>query len=302
MSLAAIVLLLISAFIHAGWNFLGKRQHPTAGFFLIANAFGTACVLPVLFYDWGELVLIPPAVWILSVVGGFFYFLFCAALAEAYRAGDLSIAYPLSLSSPVVLVTLFTLVIGRGGEIVGWALIGLVTVAAGCFILPMTQFGEVQLRNYLNACCLFGVLAGVGIAGMTIADYEALSILHDLPGKPLGPIDGPLLYMLFEAVIGGVWLGVLILAKKWERQRFSHTFRLSKLPAALTGAGMFLSYAFVLVAMPYVTNVSFVAAFRQLSIPLGATLGILFLKEPPYLPKLVGIAAVYGGLVLIGAG
>jgi len=54
------------------------------------------------------------------------------------------------------------------------------------------------------------------------------------------------------------------------------------------------------VSMNYVSNVSYVAAFRQLSIPLGAIFGMAFLKEPRHLPKIVGIAVIFVGLVLVG--
>jgi len=50
----------------------------------------------------------------------------------------------------------------------------------------------------------------------------------------------------------------------------------------------------------FVSNVSYVAVFRQLSIPLGAIFGIVFLKEPRYLPKTIGITAIFLGLVLAG--
>jgi uncharacterized membrane protein len=51
-----------------------------------------------------------------------------------------------------------------------------------------------------------------------------------------------------------------------------------------------------------VTNVSYVVAFRQLSIPLGAFVGVFVLKEPRYRPKLVGVLVMFAGLVLVGAG
>ena len=70
--------------------------------------------------------------------------------------------------------------------------------------------------------------------------------------------------------------------------------------AAITGIGIYLGWGLVLVSMNFVSNVSYVAAFRQLSIPLGAMFGMVFLKEPRYLPKVVGIAAIFFGLVLAG--
>jgi uncharacterized membrane protein len=62
------------------------------------------------------------------------------------------------------------------------------------------------------------------------------------------------------------------------------------------------SQAFYLVSMNHVENVSYVAAFRQLSIPLGAIFGMTLLGEPRYLPKRIGIAAIFIGLVFAGIG
>jgi drug/metabolite transporter (DMT)-like permease len=55
-------------------------------------------------------------------------------------------------------------------------------------------------------------------------------------------------------------------------------------------------------AMAYVSNVSYVSAFRQLSIPIGAALGILVRKEAASPPKLAGIALVVLGLTLTALG
>jgi uncharacterized membrane protein len=56
----------------------------------------------------------------------------------------------------------------------------------------------------------------------------------------------------------------------------------------------------VLVAMAYVTNISYLAAFRELSIPIGAFLGITLQKEPAFKPKMLGIGLVLAGLILVG--
>ena len=74
MSLIAIVLLAISAGTHAGWNLVGKRQHPTAAFFLVANIFGTLGLLPVFFHNWGKLAVIPHEIYGLSMIAGFSVF------------------------------------------------------------------------------------------------------------------------------------------------------------------------------------------------------------------------------------
>ena len=50
MEITAVILIIISAFFHAGWNIAGKRQHPSAAFFLLASLSGMLVLSPVAFY------------------------------------------------------------------------------------------------------------------------------------------------------------------------------------------------------------------------------------------------------------
>ena len=72
--------------------------------------------------------------------------------------------------------------------------------------------------------------------------------------------------------------------------------------AAFMGFGIYLTYSLVLISMAFVTNVSYVVAFRQLSIPLGVVLSLWLLKEPVYVPKLVAVVVMFIGLILVGTG
>ena len=56
------------------------------------------------------------------------------------------------------------------------------------------------------------------------------------------------------------------------------------------------------VVISYVANINYVAAFRQLSIPLGAIFGMSLLKEPRHPPTLVGISIIFLGLVVVALG
>lgn len=51
--------------------------------------------------------------------------------------------------------------------------------------------------------------------------------------------------------------------------------------------------------MGYVTNVSYIQAFRQLSLPIGLLLGILILKERATFQKIAGLALILTGLFLV---
>jgi len=131
-------------------------------------------------------------------------------------------------------------------------------------------------------------------------DHEALRCLRSLSGRSFGPIEATLVYIVLEAVSTSAWKAALVLIRLRERERLCQVLRTHKRSAALTGIGIYVTYGLVLASMNYVNNVSYVAAFRQLSIPLGALLGMAFLKEPPYRPKITGVAVIFAGLVLAG--
>ena len=300
MTTTAAILLIISAFTHAGWNFISKKEHPTQAFYLVANTIGVICVLPILFYFARFIPLVPSSVWIIVALSGFILAAYLEALAGAYRAGDISIAYPLARSLPVIFVFLFSLILDKNLPPGAWFPVGIILIVAGCTILPLAALSDFRLSNYLNLCCLLAVLAAVGVAGYTVADDMALRYLRELPGKPMSPVEGTLVYMVLEGISCSLWQCLFVVVNRREWKRVPEVLKSYKGPAVLTGIGIYLTYGVVLVSMNYVSNVSYVAAFRQLSIPIGAILGMAFLKEPRYLLKIAGITVIFAGLVLIG--
>jgi drug/metabolite transporter (DMT)-like permease len=302
MSTTAVILLLISAFTHAGWNFISKKENPTPAFYFVANTIGVICVLPIIPFYWGRIPLIPNLVWLFIAMSGFFLAAYMIALAGAYRTGDISVAYPLARSLPVIFVLLLTLIWGTGRDPEGWAVLGIILVVAGCIILPLKSWRNLHILNYKNLCCLLAVLAALGVSGYTVTDSEALRCLRELPESPFSPIDATLIYMVLEGISCSIWQFVLAIFSTGERKNMIVVLQNYKSSAVITGIGIYLTYGLVLAAMNYVTNVSYVAAFRQLSVPLSAILGIALLKEPRYFIKTVGVITVFIGLVLVRMG
>ncbi|HHN46058.1 MAG TPA: multidrug DMT transporter permease [Planctomycetes bacterium] len=302
MQTTAIILIIISAYSHAGWNLVSKKQHPAAAFFLLSTATTAVCASPILVYYHEQLKLVPPFVWFLAALSGLFEAVYFSSLAGAYRAGDMSIAYPLARSSPIIVVTVVTVFLGRGKEVSGLCVAGILLVVAGCYILPMKRFGEFRLKNYLNACCLLALAAAFGTAGYSIADDEALRILRGLPGRPLSPLGATLLYLCFIYASTAAWLSIFIVCRSSERKALVRIFRQTKRYVVLTASLSFGTYLLVLLSLAFVANVSYVVAFRQLSIPIGSILGIVWLKEPAYAPKIAGMGTIVTGLFLVALG
>jgi drug/metabolite transporter (DMT)-like permease len=190
--------------------------------------------------------------------------------------------------------------LGKGQLPGAWFFVGTILIVSGCIILPLGAFADFHFSKYTNLCCMLAALAAVWVAGYTVADDMALRHLRELPGKPMSPLEGTLVYMVLEGISCSLWQGLFVAVNRRERQAMTEVLQSYKGPAAITGIGIFLTYGIVLVSMNYVSNVSYVAAFRQLSIPIGAMFGMALLKESRYLPKIVGIAVIFVGLVLAG--
>ena len=98
MTLVGIGLLLTSAVIHVGWNLIGKRQHPSAAFLLVANTLGFLWLAPIVVLYRHALPTFPARVWLWLVATSFCQAFYYSALAGAYRSGELSVVYPLARS------------------------------------------------------------------------------------------------------------------------------------------------------------------------------------------------------------
>jgi drug/metabolite transporter (DMT)-like permease len=112
MTPSAIALVTVSAFTHAFWNLLGKRQNSSSAFFLIASAAASVGLLPLLAYYGHALPRVPGSVWLLIMATGVFQTIYYVGLAAAYRHGDMSVAYPLVRALPPVVIAAISLALG----------------------------------------------------------------------------------------------------------------------------------------------------------------------------------------------
>ena len=302
MTLTAAILISISAFTHVGWNLLGKREHPSSAFFLLANTSGVLCLFPTLILFGSAIPTFPASVWLLLVATGFFQAVYMLGLANAYRRGDLSILYPIARSSPIIVVIIVTLFLDRADQVSAQCIWGIALVVVGMFVLPMKRLGDFHIDNYLNSSVLFALTAAFATAGYAIIDDEALRRLRDSPALPIVGWQAAILYAFFEGLSTSLWLGVWVLFRERGRILMREILKTRASRALLAGAGMYATYILVLISLAFVSNVSYVVAFRQFSIPLGTVFGILFLKEPGYAPKYLGVAVIFTGLVLVGTG
>ena len=304
MSTIAVVLIVTSAFMHAGWNFVSKRRSPTLAFFFITASAAALIISPLLIIQRPALPHIPTFVWGLILATGVAQLVYFFGLAGAYKHGDISLAYPLARALPVILIAAISLMLGRGAEIGPWGLAGMLLITMGCIILPLPNFRKMQPRAYLNVVMLMALVAAIGTTAYTLIDDQALRGLRGTSEITLSDSQVTLLFISLQTISTAVMLGLGTLLISSERRQLRGILgdRSLMRTALLTGVVIMVTYGLVLASMAYVSNVSYVAAFRQLSIPIGAVLGLTIAGEARHRPKLIGIGIVTLGLLLVGVG
>lgn len=302
MSILAVSLLALSAFLHAGWNLLGKKVSPTSSFFLLANSFGCLCLSPLLYAYSSTVNHFPRSVWQLILFTGLFQAIYMWGLANAYRHGSISIAYPLLRAIPVLFVALLATFLKYGAAITPVGLCGILVITVGCILLPIESFRKTKLSTFFNKSCLFALISAMGTVGYTLIDNNVLLTLRGVQEIKLSVVEISLLYLFLESFSCTLWLLLIVLPKSSSRQELRVNFNQNFMTAATTGIPMSLTYALVLVSMAFVDNVSYVVAFRQLSIPITVLVGIYFLKEPSGLAKVIGTITIVTGIIMISLG
>lgn len=302
MTPTAFILILLSLLLHSLWHFLCKSSgRVSMPFFAL---FSTALFLTVFCIGvWsGVLFRVPWRVFRFAMLGGLFGVVGEAGLILAYRTSDISLAYPMVTALPVLLTMLVTRFFGWGAALSATATAGMVIIFFGCLSMSFTG-GDPRssvLRKFtVMRKGLLGVLiTAVSTTGYTIADsFGIRNIMAFADGAD--PVLTAAAYSTCResAAMVSLWLIV-----GWGRFRGRNRETLRSLwrSAAPCAAGVSaaLSYLLVLVAMLHVTNVSFVQAFRQLSLPVSAALGFVLLREKVSALRLVSLLLILLGLMM----
>ena len=301
MSSTSLVLILFSAIIHVGWNYIAKRSRLSGPFFLASSLAGSLGLLPVLLYHIPILPLILLKLWPFLMVSGIAMVFYYRSLATAYNIGDLSLVYPLLRSSPIFIVVVMV-ILGRSYEISWSCLLGILLVIIGCFLLPMKNLRDLRASNYLSKVFLAALVGALATTAYSIADDQSLRLLRSGTLGKFSNFEAALFYFSLWGTLSCCWQGAAVLAQKSERKTFLEIIRHQRQLFIPLGLGIHLGYLLVLVGMTYSRNVSYVVAFRQISIPLGALLGVLRLKESLPFPKLAGLIILLIGLTLVAIG
>lgn len=296
MSITAAILISISVFMHVAWNMLSKTKTPSTAFYLIMNFIGGIIWLPFFLMNGSSFIGLPAVFYWLLAGSVAAEVLYMYGLAHGYKHGDISLIYPLVRALPVVMLAVITLTAGIGKPFGIPALCGMVIIAAGCIIMPFRSFRNISFKDLNVQTILFIVLGSLGTTGYTLCDSQALNQIAE--GGKVSNVRtlGYLFLIQMGLSLGEV---PLVVFNPAERTAFRNFLGKAILYPVAAGICCSSAYALILFAMQYVTNVSFIQAFRQLSLPLGFLSGVIFLHEKNSVTKTAGLILILGGLLIV---
>ena len=297
MTLTAFLLIFASATLHATWNMIAKKNRMTYPFYGLLCSAGVICFGHILLWTPVQFSELPARYWVFLMLSVAADNLYGVALCKIYKYVEMSVAYPMMRSLPIIFTLLVTALFGLGKPVSPIAVAGMAVVVAGCLMMPLGHFSDFSPRNYLRPSMLFIIAAALGTTGYTVFDSLALEAMRSwtLPAGISKTMTALSYYACRNLTLTTSLLcfSILIPSQRKILAQYIRERNLRPFPAGLCGVG---TYSLVMIAMNYVSNVSYVQAFRQMGLPIGVLLGIVFLKEKFSVPKLTGIMLIMVGL------
>jgi drug/metabolite transporter (DMT)-like permease len=271
---AALLLALAAAVVHAAWNLLLSDAEDIHSSTAVALAAGVIVFAPVAALTWRLHAAAIPYVAASSSLETIYLVL----LATGYSVAAMSFVYPIARGSAPVLVLLIS-VLALGATVSASAAIGVLVVALGIVLVRGIR-GRGNRRDLILALSV-----GACIAGYTLVDKRG--IRH---GNPIAYLE-----IVFTGMAIAYLLGV------WKL-RGAKALRAAVNPRSiLAGIGCFAGYALTLGALTLASAAS-VAAVRESSVVMATVFLAVTGRERVSAGRLLGAVAVAGGIALVSLG
>lgn len=284
----AILLVLLSAAMHALRNFFNKKALDKQAFVWWYEVFGLIFFTPLFLFTLlheGTNTHISITFVFLS---GFVHFIYWYFLTKALEKGDLSLIYPIMRSSPALVLIFSIAILGENVSALG--VTGILLVAIGVYSINMDSLVLTKLLRPFRAvtrdrAIQFAFLTLFSTACYTLVDKVAVSQMHPVVFAYIYPWISLSLFSgyIFKAKSGD------ILKKEWE---------LSKASILICGVLSIFGYFLILLAFT-MERMSYVAGFRQLSIVFAVLLGGHLLKEKNKRIRIASSLIIFVGAYLI---
>lgn len=283
----ALGLVLLSAFVHASWNFLLKKSGGGAGLIAAASSLSLLVYAPIVL---GALWLqggypFRPEHLLMMAGSGMLHTAYFLFLDRAYRSGgDLSIVYPLARATgPLLTIAVAVALLGeRPGP---YALAGAVLIGVSALVLagnPFRRSARAEGANPRQAVS-FALATGCMIAIYTVWDKASVASF----------LIPPLLYdwgtNAFRVMV------LLPIARRRAPGAMARAWMERRGTVVAIALLSPLSYILVLTAMVF-TPVSLVAPAREVSILFAALMGAHLLREGDLARRIVAATGMVLGI------
>lgn len=272
----ALMLVLISAFMHAAWNSVVKAGKNRL--LALASVDGTALLLCLFALPLVEVPSVRIWAYIgLSVVLNTIYRLF---LIKAYEMGDFGQVYPIMRGIPPVLVSFVSLGF-LDEKLSAYAWIGVLLISLGIVNLTAVRKATAQLMVPAGIACV----AGLFVAGYTVVDAKAVRESQSV-----------FQYIIYLTVFQSIPVPLIAFMK--DRPAFISSVRENWIVGCLGGLSYLASYGLVLLAFS-LTAVAKVSALRETSVIIAAVIGAVVFKEGFGYRRVISAVVILLGILLI---
>ncbi|MBI5564057.1 MAG: EamA family transporter [Chloroflexi bacterium] len=282
----SLIFLLSAASLHALSNALIKQARDKLAFtwwMLTANVIVGA---PLTLFVGS----VPPIGWALISVSGLIEAMYFVALTRAYALGDLSQVYPIARGSAPLFVLLWAvLFLGEAPTLGG--VLGILLIVGGLYLVNLPSFADWKrpLLGLKSSATRWALLTGL-----------LISIYSSIDKVGVRYVD-PLLYLYLFLVV--TWLalsGQWLSADRWAALRADlqpdvKRRLLTALLVALLGSS---AYGLVLAALQ-LSPVSYVSPVREVSVIIGAWIGVKFMGEQGGRLRVIAATLIAAGIVTI---
>lgn len=276
MSSTALLLTLLSACAHAGWNLLLKAAPDPRRASLLAGFFAGLLQVPVaLVYGLPD-----QSLWIILIASITLEVCYFKLLGRAYQIGDFSLVYPFTRGAAVLLLALFCLVfLGESPSASGW--LGILAIALGLIFITGTNKLKVEERRLL-------------IYAPAIALLIALC----------GLLDGTALRRGADPIGWNAWLFVGLGAAQFAALVQSGGVTRSPLGRAaivrIAAAALLIPLGYMLALAAFAhAKIAYAGACREISVVLAVLAGFLFFGERLGRGRLLGALTIAGGALIL---
>ncbi len=278
MSILAFTLVIISAFMHASWNFATKRVSGDISVLYIGLCAASLISLPaVLFFLYRDGIALSSLYFILGT--GAIHAVYFFALSGAYRYGDISVVYPIARGSGVAGTAIVASMLLQE-NITAIGAVGIFLIVAGTILVGI----RFSYRSGHYRGVLFALLVGLMIVCYSIVDKLAVRTTH------------PVVYIFGMFIAVSLIVSPYLLTKC--RDEIVQAWRDYKRYSLIIGIGAMATYLIILFTFQF-AYVSYVVAAREIAVAIGAVMGLVILKEEISVRKVIGIVAIVAGLVIL---